>query len=194
MKKVLCIISLLSCLILPASCLTTLQPLITDKNVITEDRILGNWEYDKGAIQIKRLTEETYSISFERNGIEYDMKGALTRIQEDLFIEIAPSLITDPQRPEGSGYEYNFSYLPTFTIAKLVIKNNQSLDLQFLNGDYIKEQINDGNMRIKHEKDGLFGSFVVTASSSELGQFFEKYRSDDRLFSPKNSITLIRKG
>jgi hypothetical protein len=223
MKKVLCIISLLGCFILPVSCLTTLQPLVTDNNAIIEDRIIGSWEYDKGTIQIKRVTDaikpkdfttyrtsprlltsnankesasfnKTYLISFERNGIGYDMIGAVTKIQDDLFIEIAPSQITDPQRLEGSGYEYNYSYLPTLTIAKLVIKNNQSLDLEFLNGDYIKEQIDDGRMRIKHEKDRLFNTFVITASSDELSKFFEKYGNNDRLFSPKNSITLIRKG
>jgi hypothetical protein len=208
---------------LPVSCLTTMQPLITDNNVITEDRILGNWQYDKGTIQIKRLNDvikpkdfttyrtsprlltpdankestflkKTYMINFERNGIRYDMIGALTRIQDDLFIEIAPSLITDSQKPDGSGYEFNYSYLPSFTIAKLTIKNNQSLDLQFLNGDFLKEQIDAGTMRIKHEKDRLFNTFVITASSDELSQFFEKYGNNDRLFSTKNSITLNRKG
>lgn len=223
MNKIIYFIACLGCLIFPVSCLTTLQPLITIKNVITDDRITGNWQYDKGTIQIKRLGDKSmkgdfndyrispriftgldnkdsafykkaYNIYFENNGIGYNMIGAITRIKDDLFIEISPILINDPQRREGSGYEFTYYYQPGFTIAKLTIKDNQSIHLQFLHGDFIKEQIKIGNMRIKHEQDPLFNTFVITASSTELQQFFEKYGNDERLFSPKYSITLNRKG
>jgi hypothetical protein len=203
------------------------------KNVITEDRITGTWQYDKGTIEIHRMDDKSmkedannfmiyqdaiedlrispqvnagknfadsnfykknYFISFEKNGVGYNILGALTRIHNDLFIQLSPILATDPQSPAGSGYDFMYNYLSTFTIAKLIIKGNQSLDIQFLNGDFIKEQIDAGNMLIKHEKDRLFDTFVITASSNELSQFFEKYGTNARLFSPKNSITLIRKG
>jgi hypothetical protein len=233
MKKIIYTIALLSCFILPVSCLTTLGPLVISKNVITEDRITGIWQYDKGTVEIHRMDDKSikdddnnfelyrdaidqlrispqvnagkdfvdsnfykknYMISFEKNGVGYNMRGALTRIHNDLFIELSPILANDPENLAGSGYDFIYNYLPTFTIAKLIIKGNQSLDIQFLNGDFIKEQIEAGNMLIKHEKDRLFDTFLITASSNELSQFFEKYGTNDRLFSPKNSITLNRKG
>jgi hypothetical protein len=81
----------------------------------------------------------------------------------------------------------------SFSLAKISFVNNNMM-ISFLNGDYIKELISSGRVRIKHEKEDLFGSCVITASSDELKQFLEKYGNDDRLYSKNNLITLTRKG
>ena len=217
MKNLIFYTALISCLILPVSCLTSLQPLVTDNNIITDERITGNWQGEDATIQIKKLEQlpemygdrdrrtftrgntdtaflsKTYEVTFNKNGVLYSMVGAITSIQNDLFIEFSPMLVKDPKNAEGSGFESNYTYLPSFTIARLNIKNNQAIDIQFLNGDIIKEQIKAGNMRIKHEYNALFNTFLITASSSELKQFLEKYGNDDRLYSTQNSITLTKK-
>jgi hypothetical protein len=222
MKNLIFYTAFISCLILPVSCLTTLQPLVTDNNIITDERITGNWQYEDATIQIKKLEQllemendrdlriitrntrhsgttnsvflsKTYELTFNKNGVLYSMVGAITSIQNDLFIEFSPMLVNDPKNAEGSGFEWNNTYLPSFTIARLHIKNNHAIDIQFLNGDFIKEQIRAGNMRIKHEHNDLFNTFLITASSSELKQFLEKYGNDDRLYSTQNSITLTKK-
>jgi hypothetical protein len=216
MKNLIFYTAIISCLVLPVSCLTTLQPLVTDNNIITDVRITGNWQYEDGTIQIKRFEQplandsdlriltrgntnsaglsKTYKVTFNQNGVLYSMVGAITSIQNDLFIEFSPLLSNDPKNAEGSGFEYNYTYLPSFTIARLNIKNNRAIDIQFLNGDFIKEQISAGNMRIKHEHNDLLNMFLITASSSELKQFLEKYGNDDRLYNTQNSITLTKKG
>jgi hypothetical protein len=195
--------------------LTSLQPLVTKGNIVTDNRITGRWQHDGQVIQIENINREnrvssgtmkrstnkndsvfiskTYRVVFEQKGIRHVMSGALTRIDNNLFFELMPALISDPEQPDGSGYEYAFDYLDSFTFGKLSINNNE-LTLQFLNGDFIKEQINNGTMRIRHEKDELFGTFLITASSADMQQFILKYGNDDRLFSTKNSITLTRKG
>jgi hypothetical protein len=79
-------------------------------------------------------------------------------------------------------------------MAKLEIINNNQLNLHFLSGEFIKEQINKGNIRINHESDNLFENLLITASTEQLHQFLKKYGNDQRLFSKENSVTLIRKG
>ena len=81
----------------------------------------------------------------------------------------------------------------TSTIAKLEWKNNNSLIIHFLDGDYIKQIVLNGNARIKHEYDPLFGTFAITASSDELEQFVEKYGNNENLFKGGNTIILTRK-
>ena len=122
------------------------------------------------------------------------MFAALTRVGNSLFFDLIPIVADDPKHQGETGFEYMNYNLPTFSIAKVEIANNQNIQLRFLNGDYIKELIKSGNVRIKHEKDELFETFVVTASSAELRQFLTKYGHDERLFSKENSITLTRKG
>ena len=48
-------------------------------------------------------------------------------------------------------------------------------------------------MKIKHETDDLYDTFLITASTNELQQFIQKYGNDDRFFNKENSVTLIRK-
>ena len=135
-----------------------------------------------------------YSVFFRKGDIEYFMFGAMTRIGNSQYIDLLPVIVNDPENQEMNGYEYSNDYLPTFTMAKLEMTGNNTLTLRFLNGDFIKEQLRQGNIRIKHEKDDLFDNFLVTASSSELRQFLTKYGNDERLFSKENSVTLTRKG
>lgn len=139
------------------------------------------------------LYSHAYSITFIRNGITYYMLGALTKIGNSHFLEMYPIVLDDPQQPDGNGLDYTFNYLPGSTFARLDVDNN-TLQLHFPDGDYIKQQVNNGNFRIKHEKDALFQTFLVTASTRDLRMFLEKYSHDKRLFNKGNSVTLTRKG
>jgi len=223
MKKIILLAGIMTCITIFTSCLTTLQPLVSLSNIVTEDRITGTWQQDNDTVRIESMLtsrvirqfpsenpanealpghdrnkrnfySKMYIITFVKNNVNYCMSAALTRIGGDLFMDLSPMFLGDPKMPEGSGNEYSYNYLSTFTIAKIKIESNNSLSIQFLNGDYIKEQINAGNMRIKHEQDKLFDKFLITASTEELNQFLDKYGHDDRLYSTKNSITLSRKG
>lgn len=263
MKSVLLFFAV-ACAVIPVSCLTTLQPLVTAVNIVQDNRIRGHWQSDKGAIEIASMQDtkmfdlndsssmswapskitrrdsalhvklfdvfmndkgvkqfmkstiavdgksvdgkiekndnksdsvvfsKRYSVIFKHNNYRHIMMGSLTRIGNNLFIELEPEAIND-KMVDGTGLEYGFDYAPSYSIGKVKFDNNQ-LSIQFLNGDYIKELINTGRVRIKHEKDELFGSFLITASSDELKQFLEKYGDDDRLYSKNGSLTLTRKG
>lgn len=170
----------------------------------TQSEVYKSWTKLGGGLSILKNGSDTYSqdsimyvhgycISYRKDGVDYFMFGAVTKIGNDFYFDLIPVIAEDPKNQEGSGFEYTNDYLPAFTMAKLEIDKN-ALYLQFLDGDFIKEQIKGGNMRIKHEKDELFETFIVTASSGELKQFIEKYGHDKRLFSKENSVTLTRKG
>jgi hypothetical protein len=135
-----------------------------------------------------------YCVSFSKEGIDYYMSGSLTRIDGQLYMELYPIVIDDKTQPDGSGLDYTFDYLPGITIAKLDLRSDNTVQLHFPDGDYIKKQINEGNIRIKHEKDNWFDTFLITASSRDLRSFLQKYGHDQRLFSKENSVTLTRKG
>lgn len=209
-----------------SSCLTSLHPLVTSDRIISDDRVVGNWEHDGVSIHIERFTRgevykqlvktrmgaqnfrlddpvfnaqdsimyaHRYAVSYKKDGVDYFMFGAVTKIGNSLYFDLLPIIAADPKHEDGTGFEYTNDYLPAFTMAKLEVGKN-ALNLHFLDGDFIKEQIRSGNMRIRHEKDELFETFVITASSGELRQFVEKYGNDSRLFSKENSVTLTRKG
>jgi hypothetical protein len=139
----------------------------------------------------------SYAITAKRkDGVEYIMTGILSRVNDQYFVDLMPLGMKHPKSGDNaSSFEFNYNYLPTFSIAQLSFVNKDKIVLKYLNGDFIKEQLNKGNLRLKYEKDDLFGSFLITASSYELQQFLEKYGHDERLYySDDKSSVLTRKG
>jgi hypothetical protein len=131
-----------------------------------------------------------YVISFREKNLNYTWVAGMVKINDQYYLNLEPEECLNNNGKE----EYNLNgLLSTVSIAKLEWKNNNSLVLYFLNGDYIKEIVLNGQARIKHEYDPLFGTFVITASSQELEQFLEKYGDNESLFKGGNTITLTRK-
>lgn len=136
-----------------------------------------------------------YAVSFERNGASYHMAGGLTKIGNNLFMDLFPLAMHDTKVNEdlSNPYSLNYDYQGGFTIAKVDIDNNQQLTLKFIDGNFVKTQVLAGKMRLRHEKDALFDTFIITASTNEMRSFLEKHGDDARVFGKDATIVLTRK-
>lgn len=200
----------------------SLQPVATYKTIVTDARLNGEWANGKDLLKIELLPDskilredssnerkvplgenkqeiafysKAYSITVKQNGIDYILVGSLSRINDQLFMDIMSLGVKDDKSSnnDGSGFEFTPHYLSTFNIAKIEFTDKNNISIKYLNGAFLKEQISQGNMRLKYEKDELFDSFLLTASSFELHQFLEKYGHEERLFYKETTI-LTRKG
>jgi len=138
------------------------------------------------------LYSRSYIIQFSKNNYQYYMVCCLTHICDDLYADIEPLTAEPLNKPTESNTDDLFnggSYTTTHSIAKLFVRGNE-LELHVLNGDFIKEQLKNGTAAVRYEKDDLFATTLITASSEELRQFLSKYGNDERLYSSKNTITL----
>jgi hypothetical protein len=196
-----------------ASCLTSLQSLVTYENITTDKRLAGSWEQggksiliqEFGNSSLKSLFAEArkekkpftqkdsifvskhYVITYRENGINYTWIAGLAKIGQTTFVSLVAEECDDGTRiitPSGQS---------TYSFAKLEWSADNSCQLRFLNGDYIKELVLSNKARIQHEYDPLFGAFVITASIQELDQFLEKYGNDERIYKGGNRINLSRK-
>jgi len=197
-----------------SSCLTIMQSLITPENIITDKRIEGLWsKSDSKSILVQKFMDskfkkmftelkddwkytaqdsifytKLYVISYQEENLGYTWLAGIVKIQGQYFLNLKPEdILNDKEKEvyvEGEA---------TSSIAKIEWKNDNSLILHFLNGDYIKEIILSGKARIKHEYDPLFNTLVITASSAELEQFLTRYGNNQRLFDGGNTIIFTRK-
>lgn len=141
------------------------------------------------------LYSKSYIVQFTKNGYQYYMACCLTHISGDTYADLEP--LTAEQlgkQPTASNIGDLFSagsYTTTHSIAKLLLRGNE-LELRILNGDFIKDQLNNGTAAVRYEKDDLFATTLITASSDELRTFLSKYGNDERLYSSRNTITLKR--
>lgn len=221
MKKMIIILAGIVCMALQ-SCITSLQPIVTKDTIIKDDRIIGHWQQDDAMIEIVSLQSgkmndkwkrvfryiqwnpqieaeksfdnaNVYLVSMRKKEVDYYMTMSMTRINGEMFMDLFPILVNPARKPEEENMNYDFDFLPSFTIAKLAITAN-TMTIKFIDGEFIKQQVTSGKASIRHESNALFGTFLITASSTELQQFMSKYGQDDRLFSKENSITLTKRG
>ncbi len=138
------------------------------------------------------LYSRSYVVEFDKNDYRYYMVCCLTRIGNDLYADFEPVTAEPVNKPTANDTDDLFSggkYITTHSIAKVIFRENE-LELRMLNGDFIKEQLNNGAVAVRYEKDVLFATTLITASSDELRQFLSRYGNDERLYSSKNTITL----
>jgi hypothetical protein len=206
-----------SILLTLSSCLTILQELVTQENIITDSRIEGLWiDPDSKSILVQKMLNskfkpkadelerhdytyedslfftKIYVISFREMNLDYTWFAGIVKIKDQYYLSLRPQDCLSSNGRETYRLRGN-DYLTTGSIAKLEWKNNNSLLLHFFNGDHIKEIVLNGMARIRHEYDPLFDTFVITASSREIEQFLEKYGNNESLFRGGSTIILSRK-
>ena len=204
------------------SCLTSLHNLVTYTTVVSDDRVVGNWQHNNLTVKFESvpasyflknissgkengekksiydsaedslLFSKSYVIQFTKNNYRFYMVCCLTHIGDDTYADIEPITAERMDKPNPTDADNLFTaggYTTTHSIAKLFIRGNE-LELRILNGEFIKEQLNNGAAGVRYEKDDLFATTLITASSEELRRFLSKYGDDERLYSSKNTITL----
>lgn len=210
------IISMLLALFL-SSCVTVIQSLVTQDNIVTDDRVVGTWAgSDSKMIMVQRMMDtkfgpseadlakhdytkadslfytKIYVVSFRENNLNYTMLAGIVKIKGVYYLSLKPLECLDNNGKESYELDGN-KFLSTSTIARLDWKTNNVLAIIFFNGDQIKKISMNGNVRINYEYDSLFDTFAITASSAELQKFLEKYGNNENLMKEATTISLVRK-
>jgi len=151
----------------------------------------------KKGIKDSILYSKSYIMRYTKNKIEYHFFCSMIKINSQVFMNIIVADITSVNNgADVSELQLSQNWsdrLHTYTIARVQFTNTNTIKLDFINGSFLYDQIKDGRMKLKHESDDLYDTFVITASPNELQQFIQKYGNDDRFFNKENSVTLIRK-
>jgi len=136
---------------------------------------------------------KSYVIKYTKDKIEYVMLGSMVKLNGQFFINFAPIDINTDKNKEQAFETTSTDRLATHTIARVQFTNSNIAKLDFIDGGFLYDQVKAGRMKIKNERDDLYDTFLITASTDELQQFIQKYGNDDRFFDKENSVTLIRK-
>jgi len=136
---------------------------------------------------------KSYVIKYTKDKIEYLMFGSMVKLNGQFFINFTPVDI-NTDKNNGQAFEIILTdRLATHTIARVQFTNSNTVKLDFIDGGFLYDQVKAGRIKIKNERDDLYDTFLITASTDELQQFIQKYGNDDRFFNKENSVTLIRK-
>jgi ABC-type uncharacterized transport system ATPase subunit len=202
MKKIIVTVILFSAVLCLVGCLTTLHPIFTGKDLITDQRLIGNWEKAKDkTIVIYRqpnaneLNNLSPALQSEAGKIymldEKDEQGNIRSTNYAFMIKLGKYYYMDyyPASEKERQLADNFfaaHYIPMHSIYRIEFKNNNSFNVQRLDGGYLEKLIKNKQIRIRHEvmEDG---GILITAPTEELQQYLIKYSDVPEAYNNDNN-------
>lgn len=212
MKKVSIILAISLLVIFLSSCLKTLYPIFTEKDIVYNPDLLGRWQPEKkeGTDQsnliitsladekslelpgnISSIKQKGYFISYESPGgsVKEQYIAFLARIGKHLYFDYYPL-----EKQEKKVDEFFLAhFVKVHTSYRVDISGDGSFELSQLDEGHLTKLINEKKFRIKHEKDENGDIMIITAPTEELQQYLikygddpEAYRSDKTKFSKIN--------
>jgi hypothetical protein len=148
-------------------CVPSLHPLYTEKDLTFDPALLGQWTEDdgKGTWAFTKAGEKEYRLVFTDNqGKGGGFQAHLLKIEGRLFLDIFP---TDLDLKENDFFRLHLLPAHTFMLVKQV---QPSLQMAFLNPDWVEKYLKEHPESIRHETLDD-GHTVFTAQPKELQAF-----------------------
>ncbi len=203
MKKIFLIAVLF---LLMQSCITSLFPLYTDATLVAKNELIATWK-GKDSFYWKFYKgddSKLYSLRCRTGRFTAEYSAGLVKIGENYFMDL--KMLGNPlsddekkrieadeaakkennQTKDGSELELLAMNISCHNFYKLAFKGEKIYVYPF-NEDYLKELFNQRKIRIKHEKVDEYTT-LLTASTKELQDFFQKYGNDPKLFEDDPEI------
>ncbi len=205
MKKIVLTTAFALLLIFLSSCLTTLHPIFTEKDLAYDPKLIGTWntenEGKKGKVIINNLATENsvelpgnisaikqqgyFIIDQDENGKVSDQYIAfLARIGKHLYFDYYPAEKKEDRKLDEF---FGIHFVRMHTSYRVEILKNGSFELSQLDGSYVKSLIDEKKIRISHETDADDNT-VITASTKELQQYLLKYGDEPSAYRSEKTI------
>ena len=196
MKKVSILLVFTFLIIFLSSCLKTLHPIFTVKDIVYEQKLLGTWKAkasndDLAFAVITNLSSDN-SIELPEKIVAIKQKGYLilyknqngeiidqfiaflARIGKHLYFDYYPADKKEDRKLDEFWREH---FIKMHTSFRVEIANDGSFELSQFDESYVTDLIDKKKIRISHETDPD-DNIVITASTSELQQYIMKYGDD----------------
>lgn len=171
--------------LLLASCVQSLHPLYTEKDLLFEPKLVGTWESEGGNLWIfLKSGKKSYDLVYTEKETPAKFAAHLVKLGSYQFLDLFPTSIdlkNDLQQAH---------LLPTHMFFRVWLEKD-TLRLAILEHDWLKKMIDENKTNIKHEV--VDKRVVLTASTSALQKFIAQNADDPGAFPrPKTSLTRRR--
>ncbi len=167
---------------LMVGCVPSIHPLFTEKELIYDSTLEGNWVNKDGKtswVLLKSKEGNYYDVICIEDGVPAKFEAHLVKVGEFTFIDLYPKEI------ESKNTYLNIHLMAIHTFVKIQ-KKEDILEYSALDPEWLKKMINEKKIKIAHERvnDGI----ILTASPAELQKFVLKYAKDDKAFYYKTEL------
>ena len=165
----------------------SIHPLYTDKDVTFDPALLGTWadptDKNGSPLVFERGGNNSYKAIVRLNdntNVDEIFEVHLVKLNGRLFLDAVQ------RKNRISGQEADIGIaVPAHIVARVSIEKN-SLQLNLLDGDWIKRELKSGRTSISHEEIG--NDLVITASTPELQKFVLGHADDEEAFGASSPL------
>jgi len=161
-----------------AGCVSSLNPLYTERDLLYDPSLVGVWAESDDAKEtwaFEKAGEKGYKLVVtEQDGKTGEFKAHLLKLGNTLFLDLFPE--ADALSGTNRNFFYQDHWLPTHTFAK-VFQVEPELKMAILDPTWLKEHLEKDPKAIAHTKVHEH-KIVLTASTPELQKFVLKHAND----------------
>jgi hypothetical protein len=162
----------------------SVHPLYFDNDLVFESGLVGTWgekahEKDLSELWIfKKSGDKSYRLIIrdEEEG-EGMFEAHLLKLGDYMFLDLYP------EEPETGSEFYNMHVIPAHSFIRVSLEGHV-LRLGFFDLDWLKKNIEEGKVSIKHERRD--DTIVLTASTKELQEFVLKHIEEAFVFEEES--------
>lgn len=191
MKTKLALIASTIFLVFLAGCIPSIHPLYHEEDIVFKPELLGSWQQDDAKWVFEQSGENGYLLKFyednnliNENQTYSDFDVTLVKLGEKYYLDLYPG---DNDQIEFSTLLLS-TLLPVHAFAKIDFIE-EGIEISFLSRDWLEELLNENPKIIAHEKTP--DSFVLTASTDELQEFFISYSNVEEAFYESSILSRI---
>ncbi len=167
--------------VLLAGCVPSLHPLYTEKDLVSESRLLGTWVAGEGTEGetwvFKQAKEKVYDLTITYQGEPAEFEAHLVRLGGATFMDTYPSNLSGKFKND---YVY-FHLIPSHNFWRISVREDVLL-AEMLSPDWLDGLLEKDDTAVAHES--VDGETVLTASTAVLQKFLRKYADSEDAFEP----------
>lgn len=169
--------------ILLAACIPSVCPFYTDKDVVFDGRLLGEWQAkdntnDPETWTFEKSTNNAYKLTVvEPQGKTGEFAAHLFKLKQEQFLDLIP---TDCNYATNQADLVAFSMFPGHLLVN-VRQIEPELSLAFCDFDWLEKYLAQNPGALAHHTEG--GRIVLTAVTRDLQKFVLKHLGTNELFT-----------
>ena len=180
------------CAVILTACIPSVNPFYTDKDLVFDTRLLGDWQ-KKGrtnAVDVwtfEQADAKTYKLTVtEKKGKRGQFLARLFKLDEQYFLDIVP---IDCGHPETQAELVTASIFPGHLLLR-VSQVEPELRLAFFNFGWLAKHLEANPNALAHHKEDK--RIILTASTDDLQRFVLRRLGEGKLFGTPEEM--LRKG
>jgi hypothetical protein len=176
--------------ILAGACIPSVNPFYTDKEVVFDPRLIGEWQ-EKDTTnnpeiwRFEQSTNNMYKLTVGEQGKTGEFAAHLFKLDREQFLDLIP---TDCTYATNQADLVAFSMFPGHLLAH-VPQIEPELSVAFFDFDWLEKYLKEKPRALAHHREG--DRIVLTAETRDLQKFVLKHLGTNELF--KESGQMVRR-